>query len=284
MKQSAFKSLLPVLLVISCTLLPIILCGYGNKLVHPDLNSLMVSKFLDRNNQGELSLPEFRKYTFFFLEGVTLKGRAVVKDGLFSDMDHTAAGIGLGTNLSSEAPAEKSPQQWIVHGGYAADVPEVPASLRHFYDPQQPLGIRYLTDISNAKIMGSLQKYLFANPHIDGVQWALGKAGDISEGVQDHKYTWEHGKLWMKMALQTASPEKRNEYMAGAWRAVGETLHMIADNGCPPHVRNDAHPSPLFNNNTWLGNPDPYEEILDKIRLEQPDVFTVLATGAPDPG
>jgi len=87
----------------------------------------------------------------------------------------------------------------------------------------------------------------------------------------------------MKMALRETNQDKKNEYMAGAWRALGETLHMIADNGCPSHVRNDAHPSPLFNNNTWLGNPDPYEEIMDKIRLEEVDVFNILASGAPDP-
>jgi hypothetical protein len=272
----------PILAITGISLI-ILLSGYGNKLVHPDINSLMISKFLDRNNKGDLSLPEFKKYTFFLVEGLPLNGRAVVKDGLFSDMDQTAAGIGFGATLSSEGPAEKSPQQWIVHGGYSADVPEVPASLRHFYDPVQPPGQHYLTDIANAKIMGSLQKYVFVNPRIDGIQWALGKPGDISEGVQDHKYTWEHGKIWMKLALREANPSKKNEYMASAWRTLGETLHMISDNGCPPHVRNDAHPSPLFNNNTWLGNPDPYEEILDKIRLEEVDVFNTLATGSPDP-
>lgn len=283
MNWKIIKAIRLAAIVLAVIVTSTILSGYGNKQVHPDLNALMVRKFLDWNNKGEYSLPDFKKYTFHFLQGVNLEGRAVVKDGLFSDMDQTAAGVGFGTNLSSEAVAEKSPQQWIIHGGFSADVPEVPASLRHFYDPTQPPGKRYLTDITNAKLMGSLQKYVFTNPQIDGIQWALGKPGDISEGVQDHKYTWEHGKIWIIMALQTANADKRNEYMAGAWRSLGETLHMIADNGCPPHVRNDAHPSPFFNNNTWLGNPDPYEEIIDKIRLETPGVFNTLLSGSPDP-
>ena len=130
--------------------------------------------------------------------------------------------------------------------------------------------------------MGTLQKYVLTNPHIDGVQWALGTPGDHSTGIQDHQYTWERGKLWIQMALKETNENKKNEYMAGAWRSLGETLHMIADNGCPPHVRNDAHPSPLWNNNSFFGNPDPYEEIIDIIRLTKPNEFAGFFGGTPD--
>ncbi|MBL0333948.1 MAG: hypothetical protein IPP73_01040 [Chitinophagaceae bacterium] len=218
--------------------------SYGNKQVHPGLNSKMVLKFLDRNNKGDYSMPEFRKYKFYF-DKIELQGQGITKDGLFSDQDETAASRGFGFFLSSEGKKTMTVSQWIAHGGMAADVPEVPASLRHFYDPTRPVGERYLTDITNAKILGTLQKYVLSNPHTDGVQWALGKPGDISEGAQDHKFTWEHGKIWMEMALREPDARKKDGYMALAWRALGETLHMIADNGCPPHVRNDAHPSRL---------------------------------------
>jgi len=73
-------------------------------------------------------------------------------------------------------------------------------------------------------------------------------------GVFEHNYTWEIGKKYMKAALEEVNQDKRDKYMAKAWRSLGETLHMIADNGCPPHVRNDAHP---------LGNVDPYEEYFE---------------------
>jgi len=273
---------LPILLILG-VLFFVIFTGYGNKKVHPDINTMMVDAFLKKNNRGDFSQEAFKKYTFYFDAGVTLKGTTIVKDGLFSDMDVTAAGLGFGTNLSAEGPAEMTPKKWISIGGYSADVPEVPASLRHFYDPTRPAGDRYLTDITNAKIMGSLQKYVLTNPRIDGVDWAVGKPGDISEGVQDHKYTWEHGKIWMQMALREIKQDKKNEYMANAWRSLGETLHMIADNGCPPHVRNDAHPSPLFNNNTWFGNPDPYEELMDVIRRDtSSSEFSDFAKGSPD--
>jgi hypothetical protein len=267
-------------LVILGSLIIVLFTSYGNKKVHPDINSMIVDAFLKRNTKSDFSEGDFKKYTFFFEAGTTLRGTTIVKDGLFSDLDVTAAGWGLGTNLSSEGAAEMTPKKWISTGGYAADVPEVPASLRHFFDPTRSAGDRYLTDITNAKIMGTLQKYVLTNPRIDGVEWALGKPGDISEGVQDHKYTWEHGKLWMQMALREPKQEKRNEYMANAWRALGETLHMIADNGCPPHVRNDAHPSPLWNNNSFFGNPDPYEELMDVIRRDNSSEFAGLAKGS----
>jgi hypothetical protein len=269
--------------------------NYGNKKVHPDLNSLMVEAFLKQNNKGDFSLNEFKKYSFYFEKGVTLKGTAIIKDGLFSASDVAASAFlgSLGAVVdynrgmkvySEEGSARMTPKQWITDGGYSADVPEVPASLRHFYDPTRPAGDRYLTDITNAMIMGSLQKYVLSNPRIDGVAWALGKPGDHSTDVQDHQYTWERGKLWMQMALKETDENKREEYMAKAWRSLGETLHMIADHGCPPHVRNDAHPSPLWNNNSWFGNPDPYEELIDILRRDNASEFTGFANGAPDNG
>jgi len=85
------------------------------------------------------------------------------------------------------------------------------------------------------------------------------------------------------MALKETNENKKNEFMAKAWRSLGETLHMIADNGCPPHVRNDAHPSPVGIILSWLGNPDPYEELVDVIRRDQPEEFKSFANGSPDP-
>ena len=272
-----FRTLFSVML----GMIPMILfTNYGNKAVHPDLNAMMLGAFIKQQADPARIDPRFKHYTFYFLKGVTLKGTAVTKDGLFSAGDIAAAGLGYG--YSEEGPAEKTVKYWIVDGGYSADVPEVPASLRHFYDPTRPAGERYLTDIANARIMGSLQQYVFTNPHIDGVQWALGEPGVHSTDIQDHQYTWERGKLWMQMALNETNLNKKNEYMANAWRSLGETLHMIADNGCPPHVRNDAHPSPMFNNNNLFGNPDPYEELLDDLRTKKPNEFVQLAKGAPD--
>jgi hypothetical protein len=156
-----------------------------------------------------------------------------------------------------EKRGNKSAKEWIIHGGYSADVPEVHASLRHFYDPTKPANKRYLTDEANNAVMKKFQSYL-SNPEINGVDWALGDQTGL--GVFEHNYSWESGKKYIQGALEEPDPAKRNNYMAKAWRSLGETLHMIADNGCPPHVRNDAHP---------LGNVDTYEEMVEQMDVGQ---------------
>ncbi len=282
------------LLVFWGSMIIVLFTSYGNKKVHPDLNAFMIDAFLKKNKTGSFQTGDFKNYSFYLEETGKIKGTAITKEGLFNVGDVAAGGVlaGIGAMVeknvvssvyAGEGPAEMTPRQWIITGGYSADVPEIPASLRHFYDPTRPDGDRYLTDITNARIMGSLQKYAFTNPKIDGLTWALGTPGDKSNGPQDHQYTWERGKIWMQMALKETLQDKKNEYMALAWRSLGETLHMIADHGCPPHVRNDAHPSPLWGNNNLFGNPDPYEEFMDIIRRNYPDKFTDFAKGSADP-
>ncbi|MEI6059752.1 MAG: hypothetical protein WCR72_03535 [Bacteroidota bacterium] len=294
MRSSAIFSFAVTMLIGACII--VLFTSYGNTKVHPGINEMIVESFISKTKDPQTKLPEFKNYYFNLDLVQQCKGIAMTKSGFFQPDDvnwinremENATGIGsvlvdLATlkATTEEGPAEKSVKEWISHGGYSADEPELPASLRHFYDPNEQEGIRYLTDITNAKLMGAMQRML-KNPEIDGVDWALGKPGDLSSGVQEHAYTWEKGKAWVKMALQEKNEDKRSEDMGKAWRSLGETLHMIADNGCPPHVRNDAHPSPLCNYNIIFGNPDPYEEIIDIIRKDNPDDFIQYFKGTPD--
>lgn len=259
-----------------------VLTGYGNKHTHPDLNTAIVDAFVRWYSFERQYYRKFNHYTFHF-DTEKLTGTGITKDGLFhfDDVSGKFYYTKIERNLYfEEGNMSLTPKKWISHGGYSADVPEVPASLRHFYDPTKSKGNRYLTDKANSKIMGLMQQ-LFTNPRIDGVEWAVGYP-NAGMGVQEHHYTWENGKNWMRMALQEPDNEKRNEIMARAKRSLGETLHMIADNGCPSHVRNDAHPSPLFNNNNVFGNPDPYEEYVDYFRNNQISVFNSFFDGKPD--
>lgn len=268
--------------------------GYGNKKVHPDLNRFMLEQFVKQAAGKDFAGSKFEQYLFYLNDWGKIRGTAITKNGLFPPGDVSGGdvvgdlGIGfekVGVSIySDEGPAEMTPREWIIDGGFAADVPEIPASLRHFYDPTKPAADRYLTDIANSKIMGNLQRYALTNPRTNGLDWALGTPGQKAGGVQDHQYTWERGKEKMRFALQEPDPAKRNALMAFAWRSLGETLHMIADHGCPPHVRDDAHPSPLWGNNNLFGNPDPYEELMDILRTKDPGSFTALAAGTPDPG
>ncbi|MDX9727140.1 MAG: hypothetical protein RBT38_12190, partial [Bacteroidales bacterium] len=249
----------------------ILLTGYGNTKNHPTLNTFIVKHFTAKNNKGGFSMNKFKNYEFDF-ERVKLKGNFITAPGLFhpSEIDNFTEEIAFwvsekiyGKATYTEEVRDKTPLEWISHGGFSADVPEIPASLRHFYDPTRAAGKRYLTDSANGKLV-KWAKAKFTNPETDGVQWAVGQAGSF--GVPEHNYTWENGKHFMKGALEEADPVKRLEIMARVWRSLGETLHMIADNGCPAHVRNDAHPPipvPVF---SYFGNPDTYEEMMDEFQ------------------
>ncbi len=256
----------------------IMLSSYGNERSHRSINQYIVESFLNRYSKFEANLPRFKNYMFNFERNV-LPGDYISRSGLFHAQDYanfiqeqesyyeefkkrlTMNISGVGELLNYQHPTyeeergNKSAKDWIIHGGYSADVPEVHASLRHFYDPTKPANKRYLTDQANNAVMKKFQSYL-SNPEINGVDWALGDQSGL--GVLDHNYSWESGKKYIQGALQEADPAKRSNYMAKAWRSLGETLHMIADNGCPAHVRNDAHP---------LGNVDTYEEMMEQMDI-----------------
>ncbi len=253
----------PVLLLLALAAIWALFVGYGNQKNHPTINKFIVKSFLEKNNKGNFSMKKFKLYDFK-LDKVKLRGSYISKPGLFnpSEVDRFHEDLAnwmYGETIYTEDVGEKTPLDWIAHGGYSADVPEVPASFRHFYDPTRADGNRHLTDDVNSKLLNWIQKK-FTNPNTDGVTWAIGKSGNF--GVLEHNYTWENGKLFVKGALEEKDAEKRKALMAKAWRSLGETLHMIADNGCPSHVRNDAHPSIPFKMMSYFGNPDTYEEMM----------------------
>jgi hypothetical protein len=275
-KRLTYGSLRNICLV----LFGLLLSSYGNERSHRSINQYIVESFLNRYSKFEANLPRFKNYMFNF-DRTSLPGDYISRSGLFHAQDYanfiqeqesyyeefkkrlTMNISGAAELLNYQHPTyeekrgNKSAKEWIIHGGYSADVPEVHASLRHFYDPTKPANKRYLTDQANNAVMKKFQSYL-SNPEINGVDWALGDQTGL--GVLDHNYSWESGKKYIQGALQEADPAKRNNYMAKAWRSLGETLHMIADNGCPAHVRNDAHP---------LGNVDTYEEMMEQMDIGQ---------------
>ncbi len=240
--------------------LGIILLSYDNVKNHGTINEIIVNAFVDRNNGAPTTSAKFKNYVFL-LDKDVLKGDYILEPGgLFHPANVPNIGdrsvVGYKTTIT-EVQKSITPLKWIIHGGFSADEPEVPAGLRHFYDPTKPKGNRYLNDTASSVVSGWGQTW-YKNPKIDGVSWALGKAKSI--GAEEHNYSWENGKAYIKAALENSNPEKRKNYMAKAWRSLGETLHMIADNGCPPHVRNDSHPP---------GNVAPYENILSKVDLKK---------------
>lgn len=198
-----------------------LLYSYDNKAAHREFNMYILSKFKEDYKKW----PEFKGYTFL-LNFTTLKGSAVTKSGWWSP-----------TTTTESYTADK----WIIEGGYSADEPEVPAAYRHFYDPIANDGKTYLTDLNKALAL--------FNPQIDAINWHF--VGNDPTSAND--WTWVLGKDYMVKAMQSTVESERNEYLAKAFRCLGEVLHNTADMGCPPHVRNDAH------GGMGLGGPDPYE-------------------------
>jgi len=161
-----------------------------------------------------------------------------------------------------EQKRKKALAQWIIDGGWSADEPEFTMALVHFYDPKNP-GRAWLTD--QQFVVNTLNKLssTIDNPEISARDWAFDTFDSAKEimyvdkFVQD--YSWEDAKKYFKEAM--ASKERNNENYGKAWRAVGETMHLMADMTVPAHVRNDGHAAALL-------DPDPYESTTTGSHIE----------------
>ncbi|MBT3243509.1 MAG: hypothetical protein HN352_10180 [Bacteroidetes bacterium] len=222
-----------------------LLTSYGNKRAHGNLNEAVLNRFEQMVLNGDAELSNiFKNYDFDFTSK-RLSGIAVVEAGLWQIREDE-----ISTN----------PANWIRHGGFSADEPELAASFRHFYDPTQAEGERYLKNqLDNLLNFYDVVNF---NPKVDHIEWAIDHP--------DHAYNWENGKYAMELAIELPNPKDKDAEMAIAYRALGETLHLIADMGCPAHVRDDSHPSAFGQYLNWkgqplIGSPDPYEELFEHL-------------------
>lgn len=148
---------------------------------------------------------------------------------------------------------QKSIKEWLLSGAYSADEPQAAMGLVHFYDPIAPEGEGYLTDQQFlVYLISQIYNRQWVNPKIDAVRWGLWdiNLSDISGNVFIQEYSYADAHRNFIRALETK--ENNNEYYGKTWRAIGETMHLVADMTVPAHVRNDAHPSLLL-------DADPYE-------------------------
>lgn len=158
---------------------------------------------------------------------------------------------------------------WLARGGYDADMPEINMGFRHFFDPvYEPhyltwqhrsfipkkkssfaseeaffASLQYRADDWNPNFeIGykdrkvKLQPKLF-RPQIDAVTWAFTH--------EDNDHNWQQAKLAYKAAMEnnTAMYGKlnRSQMFGKAFRALGETMHLMADMTQPAHTRADSH-------------------------------------------
>jgi len=155
--------------------------------------------------------------------------------------------------------------EWVEHGGYSADEPHLWACFKHFYDPLAVSGRHELTDHSAL--------FRFRYSAISAKDWAFDH--------YNNPFSWYRALEYYKKAMEIGDDDKikvvpgsglghdnrdpdipvsspaeaRSVYLAKAFRALGESMHMLADMTQPAHVRNDSHPNVL-----GYFDPDPLEE------------------------
>jgi hypothetical protein len=222
---------------------------------HRTVNILALKRFFTGPNKDKA----FER--FDFKRSSKLTGSGVTSGGLEPGLGY-AEGEKSGTFL-----------WWIAEGGYSADEPELYASFRHFYDPSQRHGATYLTDhldlldkfyrcIAGPVTMAALGKNF--NPQVDACSWAI--EGEAGGGFGANTYCWNKGLDYMRQAFAETGSGKDRMFVQ-AWRALGETMHLITDMTSPPHVRDDSHPGMAlgmagfgnYNPNEGMLKADPYE-------------------------
>ena len=224
---------------------------------HRIINGLALKRLLASKDAH----PLFARYEFAKLP--VLRGEGVVRPGWVHFDTAYSAGEREGSYI-----------WWIKEGGYTADEPELYASFRHFYDPKAINGKTFLTDhletidwyyqlLSNRVSKKMLGQTFY--PQVDAREWAI--AGPEKEGFGRNEYAWDRGLESMREAFSATDPIEKGRLFVKAWRALGETMHLVADMTSPAHVRNDSHPGlamgafGLGETNTDVGllKADPYE-------------------------
>jgi len=230
--------------------------SYDHTKSHKSFNLAMVQRF-EEYFKGGANDEKFKNYQFTFTD----------KSAIGHSGKHKLTGLALTNSGYFDATIENTnvsmlPREWIEHGGFSADEPQIPAATRHFYDPVKLSGHHYLTN------RGTYWEGIYPNPGIDAIEWAL---GDTEKG-KGNSYSLDWGKTYMRLGLITKDSVKRNTYFAKAYRCLGEVLHNTADMGLPSHVRNDSHAAPVgltLGNLSNFGSPDPHEELFGPYLVER---------------
>ncbi len=156
---------------------------------------------------------------------------------------------------------------WVVEGSGDADIyidgssgnkysAWIQMGFRHFYSPnRKENGPLYLTDW--------VPDDTFFNPNVNAIDWAI--TGNGGTGSKNHEYCWNNALKMYHAAMTGKGYMSQNltifdgkEILAAAFRALGETLHTMADMGLPCHVRNDGHPTT---------DTDPLEDAIDTTKI-----------------
>jgi hypothetical protein len=201
--------------------------AWDNVYAHPVVNRLAIDLFFDRVQTD----PQLKGY-----KGATFSNISKPWGMAWDTEDGTSL-----TNRIPNVKRQKKISEWIIDGGFSGDEPEGPMAMRHFYDPTNKAK-PYLTDMDFiAKVSDIVLHTVATNPEISAVDWASDKDTGIGERdiLYKQDYSFPDAKRYFKEAVESKDPD--NMGYGNAWRAVGETMHLMADMGLSPHVRNDGH-------------------------------------------
>ena len=135
---------------------------------------------------------------------------------------------------------EKAVKKWVVDGSRFEDNNIRP--LNHFYDP----------------VTGSGLTVIGIPLGTDAINWAL-ELRTLGTLTQD--YSVEDAKDYLYSGLTgldgsgnlvAGTRAERDEYLAKAFRSIGQVVHLLQDMAQPGHVRNDPHLSASENPNNLI--------------------------------
>lgn len=176
--------------------------------------------------------------------------------------------VAPGMELATTEDRRGNLRWWVSEGGYDADEPELYASFRHFYDPRSLDGVPHLTDhletlnfvyrvfifgTKTGRVVGVVLGNDF-NPRVNARDWAI--SGERNNGWDDNAYCWNRGRDYLAAAFAATDAQQKQRLFTQAWRALGETMHLMGDMTCVPHVRNTSHPGKAIGYK-FIGNTDP---------------------------
>ncbi|MTV49804.1 VWA domain-containing protein [Heliobacillus mobilis] len=215
----------PIILAIGLSLLviPSTAYGWGNVSTHPEINAKSYESFINNSN-----IPFTNKKQY--------KGIGYPDDIQTGEISEYGP-LGRFERLKGEIPLEETQEFWIREGGFSADEPEALMGIRHFYDPtfnNESLGFLTDLDIKDGDPSGYSR-----GVGTNAKQWALKK--NIKSLLETNPYSWEYALEYYKAGMETDNLVEKNLYFGKAFRALGQTMHLMADMTQPAHVRNDGH-------------------------------------------
>lgn len=222
---------------------------------HPTINQLAFEHFVARLQAGHYK----ERFTSMAVDNTTsYQGLTFGKAPKF-ESGTVAKTVNASHNLSG----------WLERGGFDADMPEINMGFRHFYDPvYEP---HYLTWQHRSFIKKNKSNYAseeaffkslqyraddwnpnfefgfkdrkiklqpkLLRPQIDAATWAFEH--------EENDHSWMQGKIAYKAAMENNTALfgnlNRSQMFGKAFRALGETMHLMADMTQPAHTRGDSH-------------------------------------------